>query len=94
MIEATIDQKIVSKLGEKADVDMSRGDANEPRITAIEQQLQQLQQSQQSIVAQARTFEKKLDYFSQHVEAQGSRLAQTMEEQLANQMTRIEALMN
>lgn len=94
MLDATIEQKIVSKLGDMKKENDVQMDPHEPRFVALEEQIQQLQAAQQSMSKQANTFETKLDYLNQVVEAQSSRLAQTMETKLTEQMDRIEALMS
>lgn len=92
-LEATIDQKIASRLVEsKSEQDATMSDVHEPRIAVLEQQIPQLQANQTTMMQQAGTFEKKLDCLNQHIEAQGACFAKTIESQLADQMTRIEAL--
>lgn len=94
MIDATIEQKITSKLSQyQTESDAAMPDSHEPRFAALEKQVQQLQQVQQGLAQQSSSFAQKLDYLNTQVEAQGTKFAQTMEIQLANQMSRIEALM-
>lgn len=94
MIEATIEQKIATRMSEyKPDAEMPMTDDNEPRLMAIEQQIQQLQAGQQAAAQRANVVEQKLDYLHQQVETQHQQFAQTVDSKLSEQMSRIEALM-
>ena len=89
-VEARIETSLLSKLP-KSDVDMG---SSEPRIAALEAQVKEMQQAQQSCQEQTNRVANKVDQMHQQIEAQASNFQSCLEVQMAEQMKRIESLLN
>ena len=91
-LESTLEQRILKKMqmGEQ-DADMTP--SVEPRIAALEKQVEQIQQGQQQMVQQHKQLESRVDHFGQQFDAQTSKLQSHLEDKLTEQIGRIEALL-
>ena len=90
-VEARIESSIMSKIPRQKDVDMGE---NEPRIAALEAQMKEMQQSQQVCQEQTTRVAGKVDQLHHQMEAQASCFQTCLEQQMAEQMKRIESLLN
>ena len=68
--------------------------AEDSRITALEQQIMQLQLNQQGLAHQHQVLEAKVDHFGGQFETQKQKLQSHMDDRLADQFSRIEALLS
>ncbi len=90
-VEAKIESNILSKMPSIVDAPM---DSNEPRIAALEAQFRELKQSQLQCVDQQKQVSAKMDHLQQQVETQATTFQSCLEQQMADQMKRIESLLN
>ena len=90
-VESRIESNILSKLPRQKDVDM--GDS-EPRIAALEAQMKEMQQAQHVCQEQTTRVAGKVDQLHHQMEAQATCFQNCLEQQMAEQMKRIESLLN
>lgn len=90
-VEAKIESNLLSKMSNVNDTTM---DTTEPRIAALEAQFLELKQSQQQCVDQQQQVNVKMDALQHQVECQATTFQSCLEQQMAEQMKRIESLLN
>ena len=90
-VEAKIESNLLSKMPTMGDAPM---DSNEPRIAALEAQFRELKHSQQQCVDQQKQVSIKMDHLQQQVETQATTFQSCLEQQMSEQMKRIESLLN
>ena len=91
-VEAKIEHSILSKIPPAGDAPM---DSAEPRIAALEAQVLELKQSQLlQCVDQQKQVSAKMDNLQQQVESQATTFQSCLEQQMSEQMKRIESLLN
>ena len=93
---ATIENNIENKVMQK--IKTSEGDTNmepsvEPRVAQLEHQLQQLQAQQQDTVKVTQQLSHKVDQFATQMEGHSKQIQGHLDQKLAEQMDRIEALL-
>eukprot|EP00435_Cladocopium_sp_Y103_P029049 s874_g7.t1 len=91
-LESTLEQRILKKI-QAGDNDADMNPAMEPRIAALEQQVGLIQADQKQIVQQQQALETRVDHFGHQFDAQTSKLQSHLEDKLAEQISRIEALL-
>eukprot|EP00435_Cladocopium_sp_Y103_P060497 s532_g22.t1 len=92
-LEATIEQRVLQKLQPRdVDADMTGGD--EARLTSLEHQMNQLQQHQQGLAQQQQALESKVDKIGTQFDGHTQKIQKHMDDRLADQFARIEALLS
>ena len=92
-LEDRIDRKFASCIS-SSDGDSLMQDALEPRVKALEDQIAKLNDAQHQQVATTQALSSKVTQVQQQVEHQGAQFRNHLESQLADQMSKIEALLN
>eukprot|EP00435_Cladocopium_sp_Y103_P064723 s31_g26.t1 len=92
-LEASIEQRLLQKIQPK-EADAVMTPADDSRIVTLEQQMHHLQQQQQGLSKQHQALESKVDKIGSQVEAHTQKLQNHMDERLADQFSRIEALLS
>eukprot|EP00435_Cladocopium_sp_Y103_P017673 s1448_g4.t1 len=90
-LEASLEQKLMKKI-QNGDHDMDMQPDMEPRLAALEAQVSQIQQGQQTIAVKHQALETRVEQFGQQLEGQTKKLQNHLEDKMAEQIQRIEAL--
>eukprot|EP00435_Cladocopium_sp_Y103_P007751 s3111_g2.t1 len=92
-MESSIEQRLLKRLQSNTpDTEMTSD--YDPRIQALESQVQQSQKDQQVLAQQQGALGKQVESIGQQVESNSSKLQHHLDERLNDQMQRIEALLN
>ena len=91
-LENTVEQRILKRIQTEQDTEMTPAVDN--RITELENRMNQLQYDQQTISQSQQVLEKRVEHFGQQFDAQTHKLQGHLEDKLAEQITRIEALLS
>ena len=92
-LEASITQRVLQQVQSK-DTDAVMIAEEEGRISALEHQVHQMQQQQQGLTKQQQSLERKVELIGSQVESQTQKIQNHMDERLADQFARIEALLS
>ena len=90
-LESSLEQRLLKKL-HSADFDAEMQTDVEPRLAALEAQVGQIQQGQQAIAQKHQALESRVEQFGTQLEGQTKKLQNHLEDKLADQIQRIEAL--
>lgn len=90
-VEARIESNLLAKMSPPSDITM---DPHEPRLASLEAQVLELQKSQQMCVDQQGQVNRKIDTLQHQVECQATTFQACLENQMSEQMKRIESLLN
>lgn len=88
-LEDRIDRKLAA-----FDVDMPMNESLEPRVKALEDQIARISDAQTQQVATTQALSSQVNQVQQQVEQQGAKFRHHLDSQLADQMSKIEALLS